>query len=104
MENQPGGQNAVQRTVELASEYVIPGGSNLIKGDVAQAGLHFVLGVVAKAVWGVPGLLLVHANSLVKARTGRHLYDHLGGAIAPALASVTQAPATQPANQTNTTL
>jgi hypothetical protein len=90
VENQPGGQNAVQRTVELASEYVVPGGSNFIKGDVVQGGLHLILGLVAKAVWGVPGLLIVQADSIVKARTGRNLYEHIGGAIAPAVATVRQ--------------
>ena len=85
LEGQPplGGQSPIQRTVELASEYVIPGGSNLIKGDIAQGGLHFVLGIVAKVAWGLPGILLVHANSLVKARTGNHIHEHLGGITTP---------------------
>lgn len=78
-----GGQTPIQRTVELASEYVIPGGSNLIKGDIVQGGLHFVAGFIAKVAWGLPGILLVHANSLVKARTGYHIHEHLGGIQAP---------------------
>ena len=90
MEDQPGGQTPVQRTVELVSEYVVPGGSNLIKGDIVQGGIHLILGLAAKAIWGLPGLLLVQADSIVTARTGRHIYDHLGSSLAPAIASVTR--------------
>lgn len=56
----------------------MPGGANLIKGDVVNGGAHFILGIVAKALFGGTGLLLVHANSLVKARTGQHLHGLLG--------------------------
>jgi hypothetical protein len=73
-----GGNSALQRTAEVASEVLIPGGANLIKGDLVNGGAHLVLGLVAKAMFGLPGILLVHANSLVKARTGQHLHGLLG--------------------------
>lgn len=88
MENQPGGQTPIQRTVDLASEYVVPGGSNFVRGDIVQGGIHLVLGFVAKVVWGFPGLFIVQADSIVKARTGQHIYDHLGRALAPTIAKV----------------
>lgn len=78
MADELGGNTAIQRTAEIASEYLIPGGANMIKGDLINGGAHMVLGVVAKAVFGLPGILLVHANSLVKARTGHHLHSLLG--------------------------
>lgn len=64
--------------VEFAGEAIVPGGSNLVKGDFVQGGLHAVLGLAAKAMFGFPGLLLVSANSFTKARTGRHIHEHLG--------------------------
>lgn len=78
-----GGGNALQRTAEVASELFIPGGANIIKGDLVSGGAHFVLGLLAKAVFGAPGLLLIHANSLVKARTGQHLHGLLGSIQLP---------------------
>lgn len=78
MSNGIGGETALQRTAEVVSEYFVPGGANLIKGDVVNGGAHFVLGILAKAVLGAPGALLIHANSLVKARTGQHIHSLLG--------------------------
>jgi len=65
----------IKKSVLFASEYVVPGGSNLVKGDLKQAGLHAALGFVAKAFFGLPGLLLISANSYTKAVTGRSLLD-----------------------------
>ena len=63
--------------VQFASEVLMPGGSNLVKGDLKQAGIHAVLGIAARAVFGLPGLILVSANSFTKASTGRSLLEHL---------------------------
>ncbi len=63
--------------LQFASEMVIPGGSNLINGDYKTAGVHAVLGLVAGALFGTPGLVLVAANSFTKATTGRSLVEHL---------------------------
>lgn len=68
----------VKQGAAVASELLFPGGSNLIKGDLKQAGLHAALGFGLKMAIGLPGLLLVCANSFVKANTGRHLHEHLG--------------------------
>jgi hypothetical protein len=70
--------DSVKSAVHVASEFVVPGGSNLIEGDFVQGGIHAVLGLVAKSMFGLPGLILVAANSFTKAETGRHLYEHLG--------------------------
>ena len=70
--------DGVKLAASFASETLVPGGANLVHGDFGQAGLHFVLGVAARSLFGLPGLVLVTANSLVKAKTGRHLTEHLG--------------------------
>lgn len=69
--------NPVAASLEFASELIMPGGSNLLKGNFVQAGVHLVLGLAAKAVFGVPVMALVSANSLTKALTGHHLAEHL---------------------------
>jgi len=71
---------SLETGVQICGEVVIPGGSNLIKGDFVQAGIHAGLGLVARALLGFPGLLLVSTNSLSKALTDRHLYEHWSGA------------------------
>jgi hypothetical protein len=78
MANEPENLDPVKRTVLFTSEYLMPGGSNLVQGNITQGGLHIVLGLVARSVFGLPGLLAVSANSFSKAVTGRHLHEHLG--------------------------
>lgn len=67
--------------LQFASEVVIPGGSNLVNGDFSQGALHFGLSILARALLGGPGLLLVAANSFTKATTGHHIHEalNLGG-------------------------
>ena len=71
-------QDAVKLAASFAGETLVPGGANLLRGDIVQGGLHVVLGFAARSLFGLPGLALVSANSLVKATTGRHLTEHLG--------------------------
>ena len=66
---------AVKLGAGFAGEVLVPGGSNLVKGDFKQAGIHAVLGIAAKMAFGFPGMLLVSANSFSKAVTGHHLYE-----------------------------
>lgn len=65
--------------IHVASEYILPlpGGSNLIKGDVKQAVIHAGLGLVARSLLGPLGLLLVSVNSLSVALTERPLVESL---------------------------
>lgn len=64
--------------VKVTGEVLVPGGSNLVKGDFQNAWIYTVLGFAAKSVFGLPGLLAVSADSLSKAVTDRHLHEHLG--------------------------
>lgn len=65
--------------VQISSEILIPGGSNLVRGDFQQAGLHAGLSFIARMLFGLPGAVLVSTNSIAKAITGRHLHEHLTG-------------------------
>lgn len=76
--------DSVKKGLLFSSEFLVPGGSNLIQGNLKQAGIHAVLGLAARAMFGVPGLIAVSANSFTKALTGRHLYEHLGVVVRPA--------------------
>lgn len=69
----------VRAGLGIAGEVIfpLPGGSNLIKGDIKQAVIHAGLGVVARALLGPIGLLLVSANSLSVAMTDRNLSENL---------------------------
>lgn len=59
------------RTVFYAvGETLIPGGSNLLKGDLKEGAVFAAAGWLAKKWFGVPGLVLVAASSLAKATTG----------------------------------
>lgn len=64
--------------VKAASEYVVPGGANLIKGDLTTGVTYAALGFLAKAAFGIPGLIAVSLNSLTKSVTGRNALEHLG--------------------------
>jgi hypothetical protein len=66
---------AVKTGIQFASEVVFPGGSNAVNGDFKTAGIHAAAGLAAKALFGIPGLLVVSANSFSKAVTGQNLID-----------------------------
>lgn len=96
--------NPVAASLELASELIMPGGSNLLRGNFVQAGVHLVLGYAAKAAFGGPFMALVSANSLTRALTGHHLMEHLeiaGRLPAPARVPVQAATATKTASATS---
>jgi uncharacterized protein DUF6072 len=69
---------AVKTGAQFASEVAFTGSANLLKGDVKQFAIHGLLGFAARSLFGLPGGLLISANSFVKATTGAHLYEHLG--------------------------
>ena len=75
---QESSSQALKTGVDFASEFVVPGGSNLMEGNLVQGGIHVVLGLIARSMFGLPGLIAVSANSFTKATTGRHIHEHLG--------------------------
>ena len=58
---------------------VAPGSSLILDGKVVAGGAHLLGGLVAKAVLGPIGVLLVAANSYSKSVTDKHLTDHIRG-------------------------
>ena len=78
MKSEAEGLEPLKSSAKLASEYLLPGGSNLIEGDLVQGGIHVALGLIARSMFGLPGLIAVSANSFTKATTGRHIHEHLG--------------------------
>lgn len=82
MENE--GTVPLQTGIQFASEVLIPGGSNLVKGDFVTGGIHAIVGLAARAMFGLPGLLIVSANSFSKATTGYNLLDNLRQTPPPA--------------------
>lgn len=71
--------NVINNAAMFAGEALLPGGSNLLKGDIKTGAIHTVLGFAARAAFGFPGLLLVSANSFSRATTGRNLTENLAG-------------------------
>jgi hypothetical protein len=78
MAEAPDNADPVKKAILFGSEYLVPGGSNLVQGDIKTGAVHAVLGLAAKSMFGLPGLLVVSANSFSKALTGHNLYEHLG--------------------------
>ena len=72
------GTEVLSIAVKAASEYVVPGGANLIKGDLVTGVAHAALGFLARSAFGLPGLIAVSLNSLTKSVTGRNALEHLG--------------------------
>lgn len=71
---------AIKTGVQFASEVVLPGGANLVNGDFLIGGIHAALGLAAKAMFGLPGLLIVSANSFARASTGHNLMENVSTA------------------------
>lgn len=67
----------IKTGLQFASEVVIPGGSNIIAGNYKQAAIHVGLGILAGAFFGLPGLIVVAANSFTRATTGHHIHEGL---------------------------
>jgi hypothetical protein len=78
MANEKTGAEILGVGVKAAGEYLIPGGSNLIKGDLATGVTYAALGFLAKAAFGIPGLVVVSLNSLTKSVTGKNAMEYLG--------------------------
>jgi len=76
MANAPA-NNPVVTGIQVVGEYMFPGGSNLVKGDFKQAAIHAGTGLLAGALFGPLGLLLVKTNSLSVALTDRGLTENL---------------------------
>jgi hypothetical protein len=73
------GSLLLSRGAKLAGETVLPGASLLLDGQVVSGGLHLVTGLLAKAVLGPLGLILVAADSYSRSVTGKGLVSLVQG-------------------------
>ena len=48
----------------------------MLDGKITEAVAHAALGFAAKAVFGLPGMLVFSANSFSKSLTGKNLVQH----------------------------
>jgi hypothetical protein len=62
---------------KMMGEFVVPGGSLMASGNLRGGLAHLLGSVLARAILGAPGLLLVRANSLSNFHSGKHLHEHL---------------------------
>jgi hypothetical protein len=87
--------NVVKNGARLLGEtFITPGASLLANGQVGNGLLHVGAGIVARMFLGVPGMMLVAANSYSKTVTGKHVLAHFTG---PASVTPVAAPVVVPA-------
>src|SRR3954470_21031583 len=75
--------DTIKTGAQLVGEGLLTGSSHLLNNDVREFALHAVLGLAARAAWGLPGAIAISANSFVKARTGQHIHEHLLRVLPP---------------------
>ncbi|HEX7645525.1 MAG TPA: DUF6072 family protein [Burkholderiaceae bacterium] len=65
---------------KLLGEVVLtPGASLLLDGEIKSGMGHVLAGLVARTVLGVPGMILVAADSYSTSVTGKSLLAHIAG-------------------------
>ncbi|ETW95079.1 MAG: hypothetical protein ETSY1_32120 [Candidatus Entotheonella factor] len=68
----------VHRSIKLLGESLLaPGFSLLLDGQIKQGTLHTGAGILARIALGIPGAILVAANSYSVSTTGKSLYANL---------------------------
>jgi len=68
----------VKNGVKLIGERFLPGASLLMDGKIVQGGAHALIGFGAKAIFGLPGLVALAANSFSQSVTGKGILSHIG--------------------------
>lgn len=75
-----GGDNPLTMGLKLIGELAFtPGTSLLLDGKVKSGIAHVGVGLVARRLLGLPGLLLVGADSYSQSVTGKSLLEHVQG-------------------------
>jgi Family of unknown function (DUF6072) len=72
-------ENVVKLIGEVA---ILPGTSEFLEGHIASGTAHAALGFAAKALLGVPGALLVAADSYSSSVTGKYLHQQVMESLA----------------------
>jgi hypothetical protein len=63
----------------LGEAALTPGTSLLLDGNIKSGMGHVLAAMVARTMFGVPGLILVAANSYSTSTTGKSLLAHMAG-------------------------
>ncbi|NOX92482.1 MAG: hypothetical protein GXP18_08555 [Gammaproteobacteria bacterium] len=83
----------------LGEAFITPGASLLLDGQIKPGLAHVGVGLIARLTLGLPGLILVAANSYSKTVTGKSLLQNCKGACSkgsvkdsdtPAITAVTE--------------
>ncbi len=78
VEEAPKSNNPLHAAGKLVGELVLtPGTSLLLDGQIKSGVGHVVVGVLARALLGAPGMLLVVANSYASSLTGKSLLENM---------------------------
>ena len=67
----------VGNTIKLVGEYLVPGASGLVDGDIKAGVGHTLLGVAGLTLLGPTGLILAKANSYSYSVSEKHLHQHV---------------------------
>jgi len=71
-------QDLLTKSLKLLGEIIFtPGASLLVDGDVKSGIIHVGVGFMARRMLGLPGALLVGANSYSQSVTGKSLLSHI---------------------------
>ena len=70
--------------VKLIGEAFLPGASLLMDGKIANGGVHVIAGMIAKALLGPVGAVLVIANSYSNSTTGKNVLKQFQSPTPPA--------------------
>jgi hypothetical protein len=70
-------EQVLKNGVKLVGEMFLPGTSLLLQENIRSGVAHAAVGILASVALGVPGLLLVAANSFTQSVTGKGLIANL---------------------------
>jgi len=71
----------IENSIKLVGEFVLPGASQLMDGNVISGVVHAALGYGALLVLGLPGALLVACDSYAQSTSGRSLYTSVAESL-----------------------
>jgi hypothetical protein len=74
---QKNSEKVLKNGLKLVGEMFVPGTSLLLDEKIRPGVTHVAVGLLARVVWGVPGLMLVAANSFSQSVTGKSLIANL---------------------------
>ena len=85
--------DTVRNAIKLIGDFaVFPGTSQFLDGNIPSGVAHVAIGLAAKALLGIPGIMLVAANSYSQSVSKKGLYDYVREIIPDTRSSVEETP------------